>query len=685
MMSIREKFLATFAFICIVLSLVLKVIPAQATVQEGQIAPPKIMLTDPHEVDVKSQQPTISVNTVAIGGERGLQHSISLYTSHFALTNGAFGYTDKFAGGATYTQVASDGAQYAQYGADWEPRKIFGMRVFGPTGTEDFKIFHNNQWVIDNTPGISANYRYEALGDTRNTLEIISTGLKWTQPDGTEIHFKRGMSPPSTIYANTGGIIEKIIYPNGLTLDIKFGNVLSNTGFQLKYLYQQNSGALSTQKQAILATLPSNHWVPPVGGFYEANPKWVQGVNRAYMFCSDDWQLNNSCSTSQYQWPTATFYWPNGMPRAIYLGDTDVKIESADNEATELRFRSYDVMLNELGQYVGQLPNGQYYPYQPRQVWSPRLIAVKLPGSTTFNREYEYKNVHIYSSQGPIKLVPFEGQLKRSSSTGETVNYPVLDQQGGYSIKKAYWHFGNYEIRPFTAGTHLGNMREAVIPKDGIYTFEENFRNFVKTYMPVSGPGVVYEYDNRGNLYKKITSGDGQTQVIEANYPSSCANKKTCNKPTWIKDARGNITEYEYDSASGQVTKVTGPANELGIRPQARYFYTPLKARYYKSNGVLGDADTPVYLLTKESTCRATSASSTGCAGGAADEIVTDYYYGPTNAPNNLLLRGKSVTAQGSSGLETRVTCYEYDVYGNQIGEISPQGNLSKTNANQCP
>lgn len=69
-----------------------------------------------------------------------------------------------------------------------------------------------------------------------------------------------------------------------------------------------------------------------------------------------------------------------------------------------------------------------------------------------------------------------------------------------------------------------------------------------------------------------------------------------------------------------------------------------------------------------------------GCAGGASDEVVTRYDYGPDTGSvgNNLLLRGKVVTAQDADGvIRSYRTCYGYDALGNKIWETSPRAGLS--------
>ena len=61
------------------------------------------------------------------------------------------------------------------------------------------------------------------------------------------------------------------------------------------------------------------------------------------------------------------------------------------------------------------------------------------------------------------------------------------------------------------------------------------------------------------------------------------------------------------------------------------------------------------------------AASGIGCT-LSNDEVITTYDYGPNSGPNNLILRGKAVTADG----KTLRTCYGHDKQGNKIWETSP-------------
>ncbi len=155
--------------------------------------------------------------------------------------------------------------------------------------------------------------------------------------------------------------------------------------------------------------------------------------------------------------------------------------------------------------------------------------------------------------------------------------------------------------------------------------------------------------------------------------PTICAGANVlCDKPTKVTDPNGKATDYTYSATHGGMLTKTEPAATNGIRPQTRYTYT---ARYGRD--VNGTAlSPPIYVLTAEEYCKTTAASGSGCVGGAADEVVTTYDYGPTSGPNNLLLRG---TVVDSTGLALR-TCYGYDTLGRKVSTTQPLANLSS-----CP
>ncbi|WP_447726008.1 hypothetical protein [Sphingomonas koreensis] len=189
---------------------------------------------------------------------------------------------------------------------------------------------------------------------------------------------------------------------------------------------------------------------------------------------------------------------------------------------------------------------------------------------------------------------------------------------------------------------------------------------------------LSYWRDNRGNIYrtdKKAKPGSGLADItMTAAYPATCSDPKTCNKPTSVTDAKGNVTAFTYASAHGGVLTETGPAVG-GVQPVKRYAYAQHYAWLKASGGGYAQAASPVWLLSEERTCRTSATVGNACAGGTSDEVVVSYQYetGSATTPSNLLLKGKAVTADG----QTLRTCFGYDGDGNKLWETEPRAGLT--------
>jgi YD repeat-containing protein len=191
---------------------------------------------------------------------------------------------------------------------------------------------------------------------------------------------------------------------------------------------------------------------------------------------------------------------------------------------------------------------------------------------------------------------------------------------------------------------------------------------------------VEYTYDSRGNVTQTkavAKSGSGlPDSITSAAYPASCTNAKTCNKPTSTTDARGNTTDYTYDSTHGGLLTATAPAPTVGaVRPQTRLSYSPLQAYYKQSSGGSPAASGQnVHRLTGASACQTLSSCT-----GAADEAKTTVSYGPQTAgtANNLL----PVSATSGNGTDTlaATTAVTYDNLGNRLTVDGPLAGTADT------
>lgn len=653
-------------------------------VQSGQIAPPNVHTVDRFGVNVATGQINLSVDTVSIGGEMGLAHSVSGYTNNFSMKVN-YGFMDKYAGNVShvYLYAWEAGMDYFQYkGKGYPYFKV--MRVFGPVGSEDFVVLEDG--VLRPTDSIGSGVvTYEAMGDTRHTLEVVNSSdpdghlysglLRWTTPDGTASYYSASSDPIG------GRELIAVVYPSGFTIRINgLGSVTTNTGFQLRYERPVVSTGLSPEKLAIRSSLPQGAQIRSVNPelWSYANPSYIIGINNAVEYCSPV-AARDVCDLEE-DWPRATFTWPGGMPQAIYLGKNVVTIENATGGVTELHYEAHDASLLDLNK-----PNGTAQENLRGIIWSPRLVGVKSAASEVIDRAYTYENIGdwatIASGNG---LQPAFKYWQMGSEVGRVVSASGPEGRASYQLynnlhyKGSGAWAGDVTVSATLRSGMLGTLESAVVHKEGWYKFERSFRNFVESHYPVSGPARSFEY-TRGNLTKiTFEQNESNSTTMEAHFPSNCTitTRKICNKPIWVKDARGNQTDYQYHAPSGQVAVVTNPPDSDGRRAQTRYKYQQKYAWYKKNGSSIERADVPIWMLVEQ--CQTGSASES--CGTSVNDVVTTYDYGPDDGSkaNNLFLRSKTVTADNVS----RTTCYQYDIYGNQIGETMPKAGFGPST---CP
>ena len=317
------------------------------------------------------------------------------------------------------------------------------------------------------------------------------------------------------------------------------------------------------------------------------------------------------------------------------------------------------------------------------------LQCMTLPGSSTcgFNNTYG-------PQPGEATQLTKANQVRiQTDANGNTYTYgydngPTGDDPpkypGGPPVLSAAWMNGpGYSVQ---GNYEDGLLKELSAPGGGPAYFEYDGVNLKKArYLDGRIIDITRDYfGNALNIVENPKPNSGATAIsrtqtfpaanLYAN-PTLCqaASEKLCDKPIAQVDARTNQTDYIYDPAHGAVLTATLPAGLNGIRPQTRYEYAQRYAWVMTSGGGYVPASSPIWVKTRERFCRTTAASGQSCAGGAADEVVTDFEYGPDSGPNNLLLRGVAVTADG----QTRRTCYSYDANGRKVSETQPKAGLA--------
>ncbi|MGN6594680.1 MAG: hypothetical protein ACTHKO_02050 [Sphingopyxis terrae] len=213
----------------------------------------------------------------------------------------------------------------------------------------------------------------------------------------------------------------------------------------------------------------------------------------------------------------------------------------------------------------------------------------------------------------------------------------------------------------------------------GVHYIGSSLAQGYQSYYPPEGGRIYRTRDSRNNTIEigRMSKDNSSTLIAyKASFPATCSNFVTCNQPTWTRDGNGNQTDYAYDPTHGGLLTETGPADANGVRPQKRYEYVQRYAWLKNSSGTYSQAASPIWVKIREKYCISSAASAGGCAAGTLDEVITEYEYGPDSGPNNLLVRGIAVTADG----QTLRTCYGYDRMGRKISETKPAANLTS-----CP
>jgi YD repeat-containing protein len=327
-----------------------------------------------------------------------------------------------------------------------------------------------------------------------------------------------------------------------------------------------------------------------------------------------------------------------------------------------------------------------------------RITAVKSPSSASSDTiaytytEYLFRYSNVLTgefSSFVIRNCVIGGATSEAGSYGYNVTKHAgieSQYQDPYHPANNQWSSGSTGPAGQTVGTsYIGQSNWTSLPA-GLQSWGAStaggatfFANRMTNSSDLDGRYFTYGYDARGNVVERRQTaayGSGQPDLIHtASYDASCTYPVKCNKPNWVRDAKGNQTDYEYDIVHGGMLKETSPPDVSGIRAQKRYSYVQRHAWVKNASGGYSPSASPIWVLNQVSFCRvgAAAASGVGCALGSSDEVITTYDYGPNSGPNNLLLRGQTVTADGQS----LRTCYAYDALGNKISETTPRAGLT--------
>ncbi|MEA3015888.1 MAG: hypothetical protein QOI38_610 [Sphingomonadales bacterium] len=293
------------------------------------------------------------------------------------------------------------------------------------------------------------------------------------------------------------------------------------------------------------------------------------------------------------------------------------------------------------------------------------LLGITLPGSTGQDVTYHLAN-------------GTTGRVTGVTTQAGDVTYASADANGvrTVTVTDALNHATIYRFD--IASRRLTSMTDAN-GTDTSWLYDASGR--VTRVTQEEGNYTELTYDSRGNVTQTrqvAKSGSGTPEIVtSAVYPATCANPVTCNRPESVTDARGNITDFTYDSTHGGVLTVTAPAATTnGDRPEVRNSYASFQAYFRNSGGSITASGEPVTLPTGSSTCASGTAPS--CVGTAA-ESVTSIAYGPqTNGTGNNLLPVETTQRAGDNSVAA-TTAVTYDNVGNLLTVDGPLAGTTDT------
>ena len=476
---------------------------------------------------------------------------------------------------------------------------------------------------------------FTPLNSPGTSLEYISASTyKFIAKDGTEAIFG-GAALTNSLTANKGNLL-KLTKPSGEVYDYTYlnqacapGGLITPTscGVRLKDI-KSNSG--------YQVHLP----VSSVAGEIVA---W----NRSVEYCDS---FQSICSVNSRPWPKvslgnsgSTFSVSNlvSFTRNVILSANASKSITINDFSGRTTIVNYTTFFSgcivglggfDLGGVAGSV------------MYEDRVSSVVKSGSTW---TYSYSD---------------SGQQCASSNRSTTITEP----NGSSSI---------YTFNSIPTPSNPDTVTSIVSIKDPlnrITSYEGSILAPTKIIFP-DGSTKLFSYDQRQNVIQvtsKAAPGSNlPDQIISAGYDTNCSNRKTCNKPNWIKDAKGNETLFTYSPIHGGILTETSPPNQSGIRSQTRITYAQFSARAKDANGGMMQLE-PIWKPIRISKCLEASADNPASCVGTGQELVTNHDY----EPNNILLA--STTVASGDGIASTTTSYIYDDIGNRVIVNGPRTDI---------
>ncbi len=649
-----------------------------STPTQTYVAPPaEQMLLSPGGVDMRNQQYQFRQVDISIGGEG---------TAGLALVRGAmpivFGHVSPFGNVshnwdilAVESRVKIDAGDFAHSPTNPDYRMVIRLNGIGDT----FQAYG----------AVSANYTqasqttFALLTYTNGTKASGTVTYRYQASDGVVYLFRPMGNKDCSNYFRCA-FVSRIDHPDGTRLDFEYENpepgvanrtrlrsVVSSRGYALLLEYGAEGDWNFINKACVLnlayATKPASN-ICPSGADAVASYGYVTFTGRRLASATDATGATWGYLYEEGEIP-ARFRMKYVKPGEVTPWLTNFTgISLAQNEGSK------EIVYGQIFATGEQYAYDFYDPSSTTGGVVTSLMGGTITNATSVPITVEYSFPVIPPSElPPSPEPPLFGDQRYQVTPGPT---RIVDRLG----RETTYDYCN----PLVADGCLVDQLQSFVDPGGITTH--------------------LTYDGFGNVsqVRRVAKPASGLSDIVLSTTWACLAPATCTKPLVITDAKGARTFFDYQYFESGVIYGHGgilrreegiPAGPPGVPPDpnritpvTRYSYVQRTARISDGGSGTTPAATAIWLLNDERTCRTTktipaaSGSPTPevCAGGASDEVVTRYEYGPTTGPNTLLLRGVTVTADGV----TRRTCYTNDRLGNRVSETKPLGAAALT---ACP
>lgn len=465
------------------------------------------------------------------------------------------------------------------------------------------------------------------------TLTQSGSTLTFTSSDGTVAQYSTTYSGSTTMYAANNAALMSVRRPNGELLTYFWDGVSYCSMWDLSPDPDNPIGECVQWSNAVRLEAVENNLgyqinfryatdLPPATSMDLIGGGWLKrtgaiGINLAVDYCSP---YDNAC-TGTRNWPSVTYD----------AGDFGGSITSSTDQSGRITTYAYS---------------------------GSALTAVRLPGSSV-------DDIAIAYSGGRVSQV--------SDATG-TWNYAYSDS-GTTRTTTANGPLSQQLV--VVSDQTIGRATSVKDALNRTTAYQYDAQKRLQRITQPEGDYAQLTYDTRGNITQTLyvpKSGSGLSSITtSAAYPAACANPVTCNQPTSTTDARGNVTDYTYDSVHGGLLTVTAPAPTGGApRPQTRIAYAAQTARYKVAGETIVPVTSSIVLPVSVSAC----ATGSSCI-GTANEVKATVVYGSAGVANNLL--PTSTTSGNGSGALAATTTLTYTPNGDVASVNGPLAGTDDT------